>query len=526
MREYRNMSRIVLLTALTVIFAAQLSAQPPYGNSSKKRLSREERRQALEQESHNAIEEITDGYRELVDLINSGQIPSEQELKQAYRTTVKNKKYLPVLDDPEKIMYHTLAAWVYHFDQKYDKALKQIDAASNIAAQDPDVLKTYFALSVIYADYESAIGALIKNDTSNPEQEESEESEESQEPDKTMETEYIELDVNSVQIKLLGKTFDFKPDPADSWQHQRENKSACILLWSFDPDELDKFEIIEPNEPNKPDDPNDPNMPKTPKPEPASNSKKWKIKGAPEIEDFSNLQNQFEKDQEICFAGFNLNSPDKKKNIKNWLRKNPQSWQLYSFSDEQKQKMFSYYETDFNKPTLLILTPDNTIRYAGRFEGFLPGMILNNILKNSSETGFADTDTSPAEPKDTDIHESAESAAAKTEEQPQIEIVKEQPPKPAETEKKQPKKPVEASNQMDEDFFEPQAETLLESARTFFKISKKLPHTSYQKPVDMCRRVIKDYPNTKYVQQAQILMRQVPPQYRKMYNITDEELGL
>ena len=48
----------------------------------------------------------------------------------------------------------------------------------------------------------------------------------------------------------------------------------------------------------------------------------------------------------------------------------------------------------------------------------------------------------------------------------------------------------------------------------------------YRKPVEMCRRVMKDYPNTKYAQEAQMLLRNVPKEYRQQYNLTDEELGL
>jgi hypothetical protein len=37
---------------------------------------------------------------------------------------------------------------------------------------------------------------------------------------------------------------------------------------------------------------------------------------------------------------------------------------------------------------------------------------------------------------------------------------------------------------------------------------------------------MKDYPNTKYAQQAQMLLRNVPQEHRQQYNLTDQELGL
>jgi outer membrane protein assembly factor BamD (BamD/ComL family) len=67
---------------------------------------------------------------------------------------------------------------------------------------------------------------------------------------------------------------------------------------------------------------------------------------------------------------------------------------------------------------------------------------------------------------------------------------------------------------------------LLENAKAFFKIGNRLQYHTYQKPVDMCRTVMKDYPNTKYATEAQILLRKVPERFRERYNLTDEELGL
>ena len=83
------------------------------------------------------------------------------------------------------------------------------------------------------------------------------------------------------------------------------------------------------------------------------------------------------------------------------------------------------------------------------------------------------------------------------------------------------------SIKVSEDEFNPQAETLLEHARGFFKISNTMiASRSYRRPIDMCRRIIQDYPDTKYADEARLLMRQVPERYHRRYKITDEELGL
>jgi hypothetical protein len=80
---------------------------------------------------------------------------------------------------------------------------------------------------------------------------------------------------------------------------------------------------------------------------------------------------------------------------------------------------------------------------------------------------------------------------------------------------------------VDEDEFNPQAEKLIEHARTFFRISNRMiAARSYGRPIEMCRRVIQDYPDTKYADEARLLLRKVPERYHRRYKITDEELGL
>lgn len=48
---------------------------------------------------------------------------------------------------------------------------------------------------------------------------------------------------------------------------------------------------------------------------------------------------------------------------------------------------------------------------------------------------------------------------------------------------------------------------------------------SYSQTVAICRDVIKEYPETEYQQQAQMLLREVPEDLRSQYNLSDEELG-
>ena len=44
--------------------------------------------------------------------------------------------------------------------------------------------------------------------------------------------------------------------------------------------------------------------------------------------------------------------------------------------------------------------------------------------------------------------------------------------------------------------------------------------------VDYCREIIEKYPDSSYAPRARRMLRDIPRRYRKLYKITDEEMGL
>ena len=70
-----------------------------------------------------------------------------------------------------------------------------------------------------------------------------------------------------------------------------------------------------------------------------------------------------------------------------------------------------------------------------------------------------------------------------------------------------------------------QAGKLLEYAKMYVKAGRK-PVLTSKRAVDICRQIIRDYPNTKYEREARRLLKKVPEYERKRYKITDKEMGL
>ena len=549
MRNFSNLSKLVFLTVILLITYTGISAPAPYTQpptaapATPRRVSAQEKKQQLQQEASTSSAELSTKYQEILSYVNSAQAPSDPNLKEFLKIAAKNRKYLPVFNDSQKSTYLAFSAWVFYFDNKLDKAIKQAASAQKVSPKNQNSIKTRFALSLLYKDYTSVIESLSEQSLNNrprPQTAKTEEQPYQQgiEPD-------IQLDVNAVRIAMLGKVLDFHPEPLEanqpSWQSA--GRLVCALLWKLDANELDSFaplEVTKPveiNEPNAP--PSDEN---TPAPQPVLETmpeQQYQAKQMTEFEVFSKLQNQFSQNKKIVLTGINLNDLTKTKNLANWLSKNPQAWQTFVLSAEQQEKMFLSLGDGFDKPVFLIVAPDSTIRYAGSVEGFLPQMVIHNIMQNPQE--FAPKDSNepnqpfaepnlpavepvrhiPAEPNKLRIAPALPATDVnKT-------VINTQRPQTAPAPNTVP---PQAKLQQNVDGFSAaddyHAEELLSFARQYLQIGNKLPSHRYKDPINWCREVMKDYPNTKYAQEAQMLLRNVPKEHRQQYNLTDEELGI
>ncbi len=72
---------------------------------------------------------------------------------------------------------------------------------------------------------------------------------------------------------------------------------------------------------------------------------------------------------------------------------------------------------------------------------------------------------------------------------------------------------------------EVQAERLYQMAVTSSKIARK-PMMTYKKMVDYCRQIIQSYPNSIQAEKSRQLLREMPRRDRKMYKVTNEEMGI
>lgn len=563
MTECNNLFKTVFLASILLFCISMAFAAMPEQYSKpavSKTQALQEKRQQFEEEAADAIPAVEAEYAKFIHLINSHQTPDDANVSSGLKFIARNRKFLPVFTKQQKSnIYYTLSAWVYYFDKKPDKALRQVVSGYKLTPQDSKIVKTYLALSLIYRDYTPIAEILAGQLEPSPSAEEPQTQEDS--PYREASNVELNLDTSKIHPELLGKTFNIQP--GTSGQAQRH--ISCILLWKLDPNELEKFSSLDAAPPPPPPAPvpkpapdqeqetesepspdqqtesesstgqeesSEPTELQTPKPKKQKEAPSET--NSPSLEAFSKLQSLFDKDAKAVFMGINFNDPSKAKNIENWLVKNPQKWQSIPPSAELQQKTTSFLNFAPEKPMLLIVGPDSAVRYLGNVDSFLPPMIISSILGDPQqfiEPNEPNEPNQPAAEPQTVIEKVAPAEPNKS-----LPPLKEpnEPPKPAVPKETiqnsepapQTPSPAAAKTEIDEEFFDPRAETLIENAKAFFKIANRLQYHTYAKPVEMCRTVIKDYPNTKYSEQARLLMRQVPERFRDKYNITDEELGL
>jgi hypothetical protein len=499
----------------------------------------QEKREQFEKEATEAIPDIEAENAKVLSWINSNQIPDDANRNTALKNVAKNRKYVSILNKQQKgFEYYTLSAWVYYFDDKPDKALKQAVAGQKLAPQNPNVAKTCLALSLIYKDYAAASEVCANKGESSQAAESASSSTQKFSSNSQLSNIELNLDVNSIRPELLGKVFDVRPQTASPTQ----KNLLCVFLWKIDSNELNRFSVADTNAPAK--EPNAPAQPAAANPKPSISKKSSSLAIAQQtaispFEAFSKLQNHFAKDSKAVFMGINLNEPSKANNVKNWLGKNSQTWQTSMPSADLQQKVTSLFASSPAKPTLMVIGPDSTIRYTGDVNGFLPQMIIQQILGNPREFEEPnkpnDANQPPAAPKNPIVvtpvkvpPQAAEPNKPPHQAAPVNEANVNQKSSQAVPAVKAA--PAVAANQQQQegDFTaeDYEAQKLLSNASAFLKIGNRLPSHMYRDPIEWCRTVMKDYPNTKYAQQAQMLLRNVPQEHRQQYNLTDQELGL
>ncbi len=214
----------------------------------------------------------------------------------------------------------------------------------------------------------------------------------------------------------------------------------------------------------------------------------------------------------VKFLAVNVDPIRSGPTVVNKLLESPWPW-AHVMAAQSGSGMAQYADMNCKQPMLAIVDTSGKIKYAGPAAGFLAPMMLKRLAGAPVSSGSIRPPVGTTPPK--------------TIFNPFKGLLGGQSNKP------KPAQPVPINprpNRVNEDDSEItpesyQAGKLLEYAKMYVSAGRR-PVLTSKKGVDLCRQIIREYPNTKSEQEARLLLRRVPEFERKRYNITDEEMGL
>jgi len=219
-----------------------------------------------------------------------------------------------------------------------------------------------------------------------------------------------------------------------------------------------------------------------------------------EMDAFSELFSSRFSNRSVKFLAVNLDKTENRSVVVDKLLKNPWVWANVMANDPEsngdKILPSRFAGVEIKTDTMIIAAKSGTVKYAGPARGFIPPLVLHSIDGEGAASDKLKTSSSIKE---------------KTK---KTKPVKQNGPEPA-TKKR-------ASEELED--VNPQAEKLLEHAKKFMKIGTRF--TTPKQGIEMCRRILKEYPDTRYADEARGLLRSLPERHQKKYKITDEEMGL
>ena len=242
---------------------------------------------------------------------------------------------------------------------------------------------------------------------------------------------------------------------------------------------------------------------------------------AGEIKLYGQLFGSYLANPKVKFLAVNTDPATSTPAVVNKLLESPWPW-AHVMAAQPGSGMAQYAGMDCKQPTFAIVNASGTISYAGPVAGFLPQMALTHFAGASvaSESLKSPVGTTPPRPtikfnpfkgllgggkQQTPAKTTTGTTATGSDTTP----------------------PPDQTNENDDEITPEsyQAGKLLEYAKMYIKAGRQ-PVLTSKRAVDICRQLIREYPNTKYEQEARLLLRKVPEYERKRYKITDEEMGL
>jgi len=462
---------------------------------------------------------IQQGLDPILTAVNEQKRPTKAELAAWQKWLMDSRRYVQKMEPAQQSQYFLFDAWVSYFNGNVEMAHKNAVLAWNKDQTSSDALLTQITMSLVM-NKKPMLPRPPKPQKANHNQDSAVPGGMpggmpmdlgTQDFTQMMQQGKLTFDYKMLLLGAVGKKLDSQNLDCfngTTLSYQSGQEAICILAWrNYEPNEVV-------SEPDTSDGPSAmPMMPGMPGMPGMGEQGQTNTESGGATEAFAKLFQQGLAGGlaggQVKFVGLNLDLAEHKKDIIDYLIKTPSPW-AQVMAVEQKQKLPA--EVNKVRPGMIILLmadKSGTIRYAGPATGFIAPMLLGGLtsVKIENNSNASSGNSAPA----ADVNSQPEPAA-----KPVVPPVSAAPSVVAPTAQY---KELSEEEQI-------RAEQLLGPTRDLFMKTGKKHITTYKNGVEMCRKVMRDFPDTKYAEEARMLLRQVPENQRERYGITDQELGL
>lgn len=502
---------LAMLVATFTLSGLVIAAEPA--------MSAKEKRELVPKSSSEATSAITSMITELTKNVNKGSEPSEKFIVESDIKLKGARPFMTKFNNDQKCQYYLATAWVKHFsgDDKNAYLSAQKAFKTNTENLDARITEATMAMLMDRAPMKMPPKPRTQKNTNSYASKKSS----------------LEFDIESIREDLIGRQISTSQVVclnSTTLSYQPSQANLCVLFWCVTgKDGKPKFNepvietVVDPNVPAI--DPNLVPMPESMNPRMMyrdRNGMEGKYSAdksrsfAADLKAFGDLYAKGFGNPEFQFVSVNTDNLMMTQQVLDDLMATPQPWAV-TMAKLPMNGLEKFADVEVEKPTLAIIDKTGTVKYAGSPQGFLPKMILKKVggmeLADNA-VGIASVEA----PKINMANLSkAMSLLQKKPAQTQIAV----PPTAAKTS-------TSKTNYRElEDFEAFDAQKQLQMAKDLFLPAGKKRILTPKRGVDICREIIRKYPNTKYAEEARTLLREeVNPRYRERYKLTDEELGL
>ena len=546
--------RVLCLWAIVLIFSiAAWAAEPGRRGRENGRSEVDPRKQQMEQEAQAMASVVQKALTELLEPVRENHRPSQDLVQKSQLVLENTKRYFPGFDDKPKAQFMLLQAWTSFYQDDSDLALNWSLRAckTDEASQDAWISQAVFGL----LNGRPPLIPRIEEPKPEPQPERTParrprriETTAEPKPQPYSEKGILEFDLLGLNIRMFREQFEkteFQTAAGEKIAYTPGTDTLCMLFWEDIPGMPAETGNSQQQPANGAQDevqraiqeamqqvvPELPGGMSTDSGNLYDNSQKTGIKSQRGY--FEGLMDACKDTPEIKFLQINTFKPSQPEAV-NALPDDSQGPIPTVIAAAPQSNAGQFAGLPAAEPFMVIVDKEGRVRYAGTAADFVPAFILTELtgveIDLAKQSPITESQAFSGEMMDPMMMEMMmqgmpdRRAVDPNKPAPDPNKSVADPNAPAKTERPaQPRAEFEdfPTQSIEEGV---RADNLLALAQMKIGESNKL-RSNPKQGIEACRQIFAEFPNTPYAQQARDLLRQVPERYKKMNNITDEELG-